>query len=211
MKYIFICTLLLRFIYLPFSSFSQEDDWQLKKDSDGIRVYTRSVENSNIKEFKAATNITSSAETVFNIILEIENYPKWIENVEFGEKLYQRENEIGMYYQMGLPWPIQNRDITLISKFRKLPDGSFHFKLNNGGDLKEEDANFIRINEINGQWLIEPIDDTNCTVIYQFLADPEGSLPAWAINLFIVDSPYATLQNLELYARERINSKDDIN
>ena len=185
----------------PFRVFSQENDWQLKKDTDGIAIYTRSVENSNIKEFKASTTLNSSAETIFNIILDVENYPKWIEDISYAEKIYQRDSQIGMYYQMNMPWPIQDRDITLISKFKKLADNSTHFQLSYNADLKVEDKDFIRITEINGEWLITPIDKDSCEVIYRFLADPEGSLPAWVINIFIVDGPFKTLQNLEQYAK----------
>ena len=183
------------------------NEWELKKEKDGITIYTRSVENTNINEFRAFTQISSSAETIFNIILDVENYTKWIEDVEYSEKLYQDENRIGMYYQLGLPWPIQDRDITLISVFEELPDNSILFQLSNSSSLKNEDENFIRIKEIRGHWLIKPIDKGNCEVTYQFLADPEGSIPAWVINIFVVDGPFRTLQNLEKYAKAIINQE----
>ena len=201
MKYIFIYSLFIGAFIWPFSAVSQEDEWELKKDKEGIAIYTRSVENTNINEFRANTKISSSAETIFNIILDVENYTKWIEDVNYSEKLYQEENRIGMYYQLGLPWPIQDRDIALISVFETLPDSSILFQLTNNSSIKEEDEDFIRIKEIRGHWLIKPIDKQNCDVTYQFLADPEGSLPGWVVNLFVVDGPFKTLQNLEKYAR----------
>ena len=65
MKYFLISALLLNLINLPFSSLAQENGWQLKKDSEGILVYTRAVENSGINEFKAYTKIGSSSETEY--------------------------------------------------------------------------------------------------------------------------------------------------
>ena len=194
-------------ICLPFISLAQENDWQLKKDSEGILIYTRAAENSDINEFKAYTKIGSSSETIFDIILDVENYPKWIEDVDSAKKLYQRKNEIGMYYQVTMPWPIKDRDITLVSKFSTLPDNSIHFHLNNSGDLLAEQDGFIRIKEISGQWLIKPIDSSSAEVTYQFLADPEGSLPAWVVNGFIVDGPFKTLQNLKGYAKTHATNK----
>ena len=114
-----------------------------------------------------------------------------------------------MYYQLGLPWPIKDRDVTLVSKYKTLPDSSILFQLSNNSDLKEEDAGFIRIKEIKGQWLIKPIDKENCEVTYQFLADPEGFLPAWVVNVFIVDGPFKTLQNLDKYGKTRITKKEN--
>ena len=208
MKYFLTRAFFLGVLLCPFRVFSQENDWQLKKDSDGITVYTRSVENSNIKEFKASTTLNSSAETIFNIILDVENYPKWIEDVNYAEKIYQRDSQIGMYYQLRMPWPIEDRDITLVSKFKKLPDNSTHFQLSYNAELKDEDEDFIRITEINGEWLITPINKDSCEVTYRFLADPKGSLPAWVINIFIVDGPFKTLQNLREYAKDLINQAD---
>ena len=200
MYHFLINSLFIAAILLPFSSFPQETEWQLKKDNKGITVYTRSVENSNINEFRASTKLSSSSESIFNIILDVENYPKWIEDVDYAEKIYQRDSQIGMYYQVDMPWPITDRDITLISKFKKLTNNSIVFQLNYDAELKAEDDDFIRIKEIRGQWLITPIDSERCEVTYQFMADPEGSLPAWVVNIFIVDGPYKTLQNLERYA-----------
>ena len=207
MKILLIRSIFIVAILLPFSAVSQESEWELKKEKDGITIYTRSVENSNIHEFKASTKISSSAETIFNIILDVENYTKWIEDVKYSEKLYHEENQIGMYYQLGLPWPIQDRDITLISVYEELPDNAILFQLSNSSSLKKEDEDFIRIKDIRGRWLIKPIDKEHCEVTYQFLVDPEGSLPAWVINIFVVDGPFKTLQNLDDYAKVIINQE----
>ena len=209
MKYFFCRLLFIGSFCWPISAVSQDTEWELKKESDGITVYTRSIENTNIKEFKASTKLNSSSETIFRIILDVENYPKWIEDIDSAELLYLQENEIGMYYQLGLPWPIKDRDVTLVSKYKTLPDSSILFQLSNNSDLKEEDAGFIRIKEIKGQWLIKPIDKENCEVTYQFLADPEGFLPAWVVNVFIVDGPFKTLQNLDKYGKTRITKKEN--
>ena len=211
MKYYFSKLLFIGTCCWPFIAVPQETEWELKKEADSITVYTRSIENTNIKEFKASTKLNSSTETIFRIILDVENYPKWIEDIDHAELLYLRESEIGMYYQLGLPWPIKDRDATLVSKYETLPDKSILFQLNNNSDLKGEDADYIRIKEIKGQWLIKPIDNENCEVTYQFMADPEGFLPAWVVNIFIVDGPFKTLKNLDKYAKVRINQKESQN
>ena len=205
MKYFFVGSIFISFL-LPWSPvFAQENQWELKKDEDGITVYTRSVENSNINEFKASTKISTSVETIFNIILDVKNYPDWIEDVNYAEKIYQHDSQIGMYYQLAMPWPVKDRDITLVSKFKKLADNSTHFQLSYSSELKDENDDFIRITEINGEWLITPINEGNCEVSYRFLADPRGSLPAWVVNIFIVDGPFKTLQNLRVLSEKSSN------
>ena len=200
MKYFFSSTFLAALFITPLTIFAQAEGWQLKKEADGITVYTRSVENTNINEFKASTKLNASSETIFKIILDVENYPKWIVDVNYAERIYHRNSQIGMYYQLGMPWPIKDRDITLISKYRKLPGNSILFQLSYNSELKEVDDNFVRITEINGEWLIKPIDEENCEVLYRFLADPGGYLPAWVVNIFIVEGPFITMQNLKAYS-----------
>jgi ribosome-associated toxin RatA of RatAB toxin-antitoxin module len=207
MRHISISIVFISLFFWSFRVYSQENDWLLKKENEDITVYTRSVENTNIKEFKASTTLSSSSETIFKIILDVENYPKWIEDVEYAEKIYHRDSQIGMYYQLKLPWPINDRDITLISKYEKLEDNSTHFKLRYNSELKAVNKDFIRITKIDGEWLIKPIDQESCEVTYRFLADPEGFLPAWVINLFIVDGPFKTMQNLEEYAKSWSDDK----
>ena len=201
MNYFFHSTFLAGIFIIPLTLFAQEEDWQLKKEADGITVYTRSVKDTDINEFKASTQLDSSQETIFKIILDVENYPKWIEDISYAEKIYHRYSQIGMYYQLGMPWPIKDRDITLVSKYKKLADNSTLFELSYNSELKAVDDDFIRIKEISGEWHIKPLSKNSCEVTYRFLADPEGALPAWVVNIFIVDGPFKTMQNLEQYAK----------
>jgi hypothetical protein len=203
MRHYYISTLLISLFLLSFTPNSQENEWELKKEADGIRVYTRDVKGSNIKEFKASSKLTSSQETILNILFDIPNYPKWIEDVEDARILSKNEKEMNFYYQLNLPWPLKDRDIAMSMKISPQEDASVLLDLLGRDDLIEEGDDFIRMNNVVGKWLIRPIDDKNCEVTYQFLADPEGSLPAWVINLFIVDGPHQTLLNLEEYAASK--------
>jgi len=200
MNYFFHSTFLASIFIIPLTLFAQEEDWELKKEDDGIKVYTRAVEGTNIKEFKASTIINASSESLYEIILDVENYPKWIEDVEYAEKLYHKENQIGMYYQLSLPWPMKDRDLAIVSNINRNTDNSILFELEGKSELMADDDEFIRISNINGEWSIEPIDSNRSEVHYRFLADPEGFLPAWVVNIFIVDGPFKTMQNLEEYA-----------
>ena len=182
--------------FLPFGLNAQDNDWELKKDEDSITIYTRSVENSKIDEFKASTRIRTTPGTIFDILNDVKNYPKWIQDVNYAEQIYHRENEIGMYYQLGMPWPFKDRDITLISKYEIFPDNSILFQLSYSPDLKEENDDFLRIKEIKGEWFIKALDPENCEVTYRFMADPGGAIPGWVVNIFIIEGPFKTLQNL---------------
>jgi ribosome-associated toxin RatA of RatAB toxin-antitoxin module len=177
----------------------QSSGWELKKDAEGIQIYTRSVDNSNVKEFKATGIVKASAKDILAVLKDVENYAKWIEDVKYSRKISQEENKMDFYYQIDLPWPMKDRDMALSMNISQTED-SIAVMLKSNNQIVADDEDFIRMNKVDGEWILYPIDATSCRVAYRFLADPEGSLPAWVVNLFIVDSPFKTLQNLSAYA-----------
>ena len=60
---------------------------------------------------------------------------------------------------------------------------------------KKED--FIRMQKSSGFWELEEDENYNVKVIYQFHPEPEGKVPAWLANSFIVSHPLQVLKNLK--------------
>lgn len=64
-------------ILLFTSGVKSTDDWQLKKEKDGISIYIRKVDGSNFLEFKAVTTIDNVLlMDVLDVLLDVENYDK---------------------------------------------------------------------------------------------------------------------------------------
>ncbi len=42
---------------------------------------------------------------------------------------------------------------------------------------------YIRLSKFSGKWVLESIADNKTSVSYSIKADPEGYIPAWAVNL----------------------------
>ncbi len=191
-------------VFIAFSAFlpNQGNNWELKKEADGIKVFTREVENSNIKEFKATSPVNASEAVIFRILQDVANYPQWIEDVQYAEIVATDTRLLKFYYQLTLPWPMKNRDIAMTMEVVENNDGSLTLIMHSTPALVPEKAGFIRMHEVAGKWHLQPIDAHHCQVTYQFLADPEGFLPAWVVNIFIVDGPFKTLQNLNKYAKK---------
>ena len=172
--------------------------WELKKDSDSIEVFTRSVSKSPVKEYKAVAAVAAGAEDILAMLRNVPAYPEWIEDVVYTKTISSSENQMSFYYQMDLPWPAKNRDLCLDMHITRV-DEKIAVNLTSNPDLVPVDEDFIRIIVIEGQWVITAIDEHNSLVEQQFLADPEGSLPKWIVNMFVVDSPYQTMKNMRTY------------
>jgi hypothetical protein len=172
--------------------------WELKKDSDSIEVFTRSVSKSPVKEYKAVAEVAASAEEILAVLRDVPAYTQWIEDVVYTKTISSAENKMSFYYQMSLPWPAKDRDLCLDMEITRLNE-TITVSLTSNPDLLPVDEDFIRIITIEGQWVITAIDESNSLVEQQFLADPEGSLPKWIVNMFVVDSPYQTMKNMRDY------------
>ena len=172
--------------------------WELSKDKDGIKVYTRQHEGSEIKEFKAVTIVTAKMNSLESLIDKVSEYPDWQANITSAKVLKQvNKNEQTIYCTSDVPWPVKDRDIVLQSKKAVSEKGIVVYKITSLPDYIKEKEDFLRIRDANGKWQFVPKEGGKIEVTYQFYGDPAGSLPNWLINMFIVDGPYDTLINLK--------------
>ncbi len=190
MKYLFFAILFFQFT----SSFAQEQ-WSLAKDKDEVQIFTRKLDHRRVKEFKAVTYTSKSVDELEAIIKDVEHYPDWVYSVTHGELLETNGESRILYYIFGVPWPVSDRDMVIESFKTTDENGNLKFDLKLVKDHKPEVSGYVRMKEVFGSWTFIP-KGGKTKIIYQFYGDPAGSLPAWLINMFIVDGPHETLVNL---------------
>ena len=175
-----------------------EEDWTLEKNENGIKVYTRATEGTDIKEFKAITTVSASVAVLDKVISDFEGYPDWQENVTTARVLKKiSESTHIMHYSMDLPWPADDRDIVLKNTRVKLKNGGLKYTLECMPDYIDPILDYVRIKKAFGFWKFWPTKEGKTKVIYQFMADPGGSLPDFIINMFIVSEPFDSLSYLK--------------
>ena len=57
-----------------------QTDWQLKKDEDGIKVYTCSTPNSNFKSVKVECTVKATLSQLVAFLLDVEKQHDWVYN-----------------------------------------------------------------------------------------------------------------------------------
>ena len=79
--------ILLGLLYFyPLNSFSQEN-WELQKSADGVEVYYRDSDSSEIKELKIVCQIEASFSSAIALINDIPSMPKWVFRCEEAKVL----------------------------------------------------------------------------------------------------------------------------
>jgi ribosome-associated toxin RatA of RatAB toxin-antitoxin module len=176
----------------------QENGWELRKNKNGIKVYTRKIKNSNLVEFKAITTLNTSLQKAIKIIDDVASYPEWMANLQQSKTIKKiSDTERYDYYEIIVPWPFENRDMLVSVKSLFPQNNIIHLELINHPEYIPVQQNKVRIEKAKGSWNILSIDERTTKITYQLYSDPGGNIPAWIINLLIVDGPYETLMNLK--------------
>ena len=192
--------ILLVFFIITYASDREKVDWKLRKDADGVKIYTRNVEGSPFEEFKGIVIITNtSISKVLDVIMDVKNYPNNFPNCGSAQVLVQKSKYNDIHYlTIKAPWPVTDRDAIYEATTTFSQDGKqAHVKLVPLGDYISEKKNFIRVHNGSGFWNLEEVAPNKIQVVYQFHADPAGEIPAWIANSVIVSNPFKTLENLK--------------
>jgi len=174
------------------------NEWELRKDKNGIKVYTRSYANSGILEYKAETTATTEISNLIRVINDVENFPAWVANCESARVIENINDSLRIdYYKTDVPWPLDDRDIAL--EVRTVTNTEKHYEtiMNAVPKAIPEEEDIVRIKKAKGKWILKKNDKNAIEITYQFYGDPEGNIPSWIINLFIVSGPYKTLSHLK--------------
>jgi len=187
-------------VILLFAAFIAPDmaaQWTLKKDKNGVKIYTRVVEGSSLKEFKGMVDIRTTAEAAKGLILDLDSYPEWNHNCLESRLLHKNsENDFYGVTLTGAPWPVQDREAIVRTEVME-KDGSIILKMTAAPNYIPQKDGVVRIPKMDGFWKISPRSNGMVEVIQQVHASPGGRIPDWLANSAVVDTPYNTLLNMK--------------
>lgn len=171
--------------------------WKLEKEADGIKVYTREKDGSDIKEFKAVALCSCSRTSLEKILINVNKFVEWFPDIIESHILREiGPDEYYIYYAVDIPWPADNRDATMRMKMvrseEKKTTTIYHTAVSG---VKDHVDGYVRMSEGKGFWNLTD-SGSQTRIAYQFHSNPGGSLPTWMINMFIVDNPFNTVKAL---------------
>jgi len=184
-----------------------QDHCVLKKDEDGIKVYTCETVGSDFYSVKASFEVDATLSQYASIILDIEQYKNW--NTEArNARLLKRisETELIYYTDSDAPWPIKDRDLVLHLKLSQDPKTKvITIDLQCLPDYIPAKEDFVRIPLFHSTLKITPISKYKVKANYYLEAEPGGQIPAWVANLVCTRIPINAFTNL----KNRVASQAD--
>jgi len=170
--------------------------WSLKKDKNGIQIYTRAVQGSQLKEYKAIVNIRTDVASAQALILDFPSYTEWQHNCSDSKLLKKNnENDLYSYNLTDAPWPVSDRETIVRTEVSKNGEVVI-LQMTATPDMIPKKKGVVRVPAMNGFWQLTPKEGGITEVMQQVHADPGGSIPDWLANSAVVDTPYNTLLNM---------------
>lgn len=183
------------FFFLP--SFSQ-GGWELEKDDEGIKVYTREVEGSGFRQYRVMAVMEGTIEGLTEIIRDVGNYPDVFSNVDNSYSL-ELSDSILIYYMISdAPWPVKDRDAIVRLDFLQGPESDFlEIKSQALPGYLEQKRGYLRLKKIEGSWEVQVLDGGEMDVTLTMHTEPGGMVPSWLANRVIVDGPFEDFKRIK--------------
>jgi hypothetical protein len=171
-------------------------EWIERKNSDEIVIYTQKTSASKIDKFKGVAIVHAPVEKILPFIDNPKKCGEWIKYCKSGELLENLGGGATVTRTItNMPWPLTNRD-TIAKNVKTVQNGVVEIKFSSASSRFPEDSSLVRIKLLDGYWKLRPITSQATEVTYEVLSDP-GNLPAWMVNMGVVDQPFETLLNLK--------------
>lgn len=182
--------------------------WEKVSNKDDILVERRTVEGSNLKEFRGRGVIDAPVARVLAVLQDAPHRHEWMSDCATSyvlEEDHGRRMQIA-YHRTKAPWPVADRDsinraeiiIDLSARRIVLPfEAIEHPK---GPPVK----GVVRMPFLRGHWVLSPVREGRATEVeYQVHANPGGSLPEWLANAASKKIPHHTLLGLRRQVKFR--------
>lgn len=177
---------------IPLLLLSDAPRWELAAEPDGVKVYRRNRDGTEVKEMKANGLIDATPKEVWDVVRDLENYPKQMPYTAEAKVLTRSEGdkEILFYSRLNTPM-VDERDYLIVLKDESdWKDGKGFMKVSWVAAGKDKDAlvpekkNVVRVRVNDGFWLLEPRENGAKTfATYYVYTDPGGSIPTFIYNM----------------------------
>ena len=180
------------------SSLTIAGEWLLDVDKDGIQLYTKTTDDTGLKQVKVVTQVKASLSSLVSFLSDSSAFPEWMDKVAKVEKIKDiSEKESLTYTVIDSPWPEKDRDSVLYSRWEQDPETLVVTKnILSEPQYVNETSGMIRANTFEAAWVLTPRKNGLVEVAYESEFDPGGNAQGWLLEMFTYEMPFNTIKNL---------------
>lgn len=185
-------------MFLLSVTIADAQDWEIRKDKDGIKVYIKVNPRSPFDLLKAECEVAVNADELLQLIFDVNKHKLWVYNTEQSVLIKRNSAFDILYYgETYAPWPVSNRDLIIhLIAVKDSLTGIYTINGRSEPHLKPEVAGKIRVPRSEAIWTLVPLSNNKTRVSYTLDIDPGGSIPAWLVNYASVEGPYLSFKAL---------------
>jgi hypothetical protein len=190
--------LILSFLFLTYFSGIAQNGWNLKKDKEGIKIFSRASEHSKINELKADFSMEATLSELAAVMMDVNNHLQWSYATK-SDKILKKisDSELYFYTEMNSPWPVSNRDLIVHLVIRQDPVSKIMtIEETNIPNYMPEKKSIVRVPFSKAVWTVTPVNKKTININYHVDVDPGGMVPAWLVNMFAAKCPFESFKNL---------------
>jgi len=189
--------IMILFLSLAGTAASAQFNWQLRKDEDGVKVYTSSTANSNFNSIKVECTVKATQSQLIAFLLDISRQHEWVYNTKSSHLLKTiRPNELIFYSEVSVPWPCTNRDYIAHFTINQVSQQLLTIDSHAEPGLLPAKPGLVRVQKSVAHWEVTTTAG-GLLIVYTLQFDPGGSVPAWLTNLFVTKGPLQTFRKLK--------------
>ena len=191
------------FIFWSNISFAQiegvEYQWKIKKNKDGISVYTSKVPGSKFRAVRSEMRVKGKVSSLVALVSDDAACPKWADLCKESKTIeHTSSTEKYVYVYNDIPFPAKDRDVLAHVVWVHTPStGKVSMTSTATQGRHPEIKQAVRLKDAVSQWHFTPQGDG--TVLVESFAhiDPNGPTPAWLTNMMLVSSPLKTMKRMK--------------
>ena len=177
---------------------SAQDDWHLKRDEDGIRVFTRNDDSSSYKCIKVECTVKATPSQLVALLMDMNKQPDWVYGSKSAEVLKAvKSNEFIFHSEVDVPWPCSDRDYIAHITINQASPQLLTIDSHSEPDLLPAKDGVVRVRKSRAHWDVTIVEKDLLKIVYTVSFDPAGVVPAWLTNMFVTKGPFQTFQKLK--------------
>jgi START domain len=176
-----------------------QEDWTLRKDKNGIKVFSRKTKNFKLDELKVECVFEGRISQLAAVLFDVNKQHQWVYKTTKSQLLKQiSEADVFFYTEIECPWPFDNRDLVVHMNMIQNPgDKVMTIQAKNVNNYLPEKHDIVRVKYSNATWTVTPVSNRQFKIDYRIQIDLGEGVPAWLLNLFSTNGPYESFSNLK--------------
>ncbi len=198
LTYSFLAGIMLLISCLVFT----QEDWELTKEDDNIKVYFKKI-NAQHFTIRIKADFNANKQEVIDIIQDHKSYTKWVyrciktEEINIEGKEYLRTIT-------DVPWPFKDRDaVNYIKPIQIVNEKTSLIHSTSKPNAIPLRENFIRVEYSEVKWEITQSTENTTHIDYTLSLEIKQEAPDFIVKMISTNAPYETFKNLEVMLQNK--------